>query len=119
MAKMKDSTKLLLGIAGSLMLGSVGFLTLAYARSGRRGQGSPLIPGKLEHQIDLLVGWLDRHLGKEVVDRGLDALQAGLKGTAPDVLLQLLEHVLHVEPGGKQWLGADKRQGVANIFGKN
>jgi len=121
MAKMKDKTKLLLGLAGSLLVGSVGFLTLAYARSGRRGQGSPLIPDKLEHQIDHLIGWLDRRLGKEVVDRGLDALQAGLKGTAPDVLLQLLEHVFHVDPNGsgRQWIGGDRQDRGANIFGKN
>lgn len=82
--------KVLLRFVGTLLAGGAAFFALAYITSGRRGKASPLLPEPIEQKLTQLVTVLDEHFGREWVDRGMDALQSALRGTAPDNLLQLL-----------------------------
>lgn len=94
MMKQDANGRILLGILSSLVAGTAAFIALAYVRGGGRGRPSPLLPKMVEDQLDRVTSWLDARLGKAVVDRGMDALQHALRGSAPDKLMQLLEQVM-------------------------
>lgn len=94
MTKQDANGRILLGILSSLVAGTAAFIALAYVRGGGRGRPSPLLPKMVEDQLDRVTLWLDARLGKAVVDRGMDALQHALRGSAPDKLMQLLEQVI-------------------------
>jgi hypothetical protein len=104
-----------------MVFGTMGYFVIAYVRTGRRGQNSPLIPKQVEKQIDKLVFWLDQRFGKDWVDRGMDALQLALSSTGPGLLVQLLEPVFKAEVAGrdKHWTGAEKREYAASSVGRN
>ena len=93
MMKRNANNRILLGIISSLAAGTAAFIALAYVRSGGRGQQSPILPKTVEEQLDKVTSWLDSRFGRAVVDRGMDAIQHALRGTAPDKLVQLLEQV--------------------------
>lgn len=94
MMKQDANGRILLGVLSSLVAGTAAFIALAYVRGGGRGRPSPLLPKMVEDQLDRVTSWLDARLGKAVVDRGMDALQHALRGSAPDKLMQLLEQVM-------------------------
>lgn len=94
MMKQDANGRILLGVLSSLVAGTAAFIALAYVRGGGRGRPSPLLPKMVEDQLDRVTSWLDARLGKAVVDRGMDALQHALRGSAPDKLMQLLEQVI-------------------------
>ena len=93
MMKRNANSRIFLGILSSLAAGAAAFIALAYVRAGGRGQKSPLLPQVVEEQLDRVTLWLDTRFGRDVVDRGMDALQHALRDTAPDKLVQLLEQV--------------------------
>lgn len=97
MLKWNTESKTVLGVLSSLAAGTAAFIALAYIRKGRSAQASPLLPRAVEEQLDRVTSWLDTRFGKAVVDRGMDALQQVLRGSAPDKLMQLLEHVIEPE----------------------
>jgi len=109
MTQWNTDNRAVLGILSSLAAGTMAFFALAYVRRGRRGEPSPLLPQMVEEQLDRLTSWLDTRFGEVLVDRGMDALHQALRGSAPDKLMQLLEHVL--EPDALEPKGAsDSRQ---------
>ena len=68
-----------------LVLLALAGLGLAWLIGGRGKTNSPVIPDKLEEQIDLVVESLNEQFGHQWVDLGLSALQAYLERTLPQV----------------------------------
>jgi hypothetical protein len=91
--KLNKDIRLALGILGSMAGGAAVFVTAAYVRSARRREEPALLPQPVNHEIRRAVSWLDGHVGKEWVDRGIDALHVLFKDTKPDLLVQALEPI--------------------------
>jgi hypothetical protein len=56
-------------------------------------------------KLDKAVYWLDARLGKNLVDRGMDAFHAALQGTGPANMVQIAESVLGTA-GSRRPLGS-------------
>ena len=85
----------LLGLAAT-------FVGLAWLTSGRGQNNSPLVPDSLEDQIDLAVDSLNKHFDHQWVNYGLDALQAYLERTQPQVAW-LVRVLYAAEQQSKGW----------------
>jgi len=68
-------------IAGAVLLG----VALVYLVTGRGRNNSLYIPDALEDRIDRLVDALNGAFGQRWVDYGLDALQAHIERTMPQL----------------------------------
>jgi hypothetical protein len=58
---------------------------LIYLKTGRGENDAPLIPNSLEGKIDLVVAALNQQFGHQWVGVALDALQAHIERTVPQV----------------------------------
>lgn len=107
----KDAKKflgILVGTAAALLTAGAS----AYLARGRRQEGSLFIPDAVEARIDKVVAWLDRQVGKQWVDKGLDIVQSLLFSNLPRPLAVLADVVYEAETKGRKkgWSGPQKRE---------
>jgi len=85
-----------------VLLGAVAaFGLLAYLKTGRGKDNSPLLPDALENQIERVVASLNQIFGRRWVDYALNVLQAQLERTMPGVA-GLVDVVYQVEQKYRQ-----------------
>ena len=99
-----DNALVALGVTALL-----GFVAMAYLKTGRGQINSPLVPDRIEDPIDRVVATLNNIFGRKWVTAGLNALQAQLHVTLPG-MASLVDAVYWAEQNYGHLAGAAKKQ---------
>ena len=104
-----DNALVALGVTALL-----GFMAVAYLKTGRGQSNSPLVPDRLEDPIDKVVATLNNIFGRRWVTAGLNALQTQLHVALPG-MSSLVDAVYWVEQNYGHLAGAAKKQHAKHI----